>query len=370
MLFRLAPLFLVAMFIGTSHTQAALPTSPICPAPGHSWCIVDEPIDPLVALTHLGGRSQAVWSDGNELMFVYKGYAQDVRLQYSLELPLRHIDNTDLWTLTLQIPALRQAVFTYGFMVDGVFSGHYDTWRGPDAPAPTPRVEQLQGTIHHIEIFSEALEEERSMTVYLPPQYSDGRTYPVVYMADGQAAQAVAYYLEAAFLSGDLPLIIVVGVHSGEYRAEEYLPGMRQRRFEQHEQFFTQEVRQWVEDNYAVSTQREDRVVFGYSNGGVFAAAMGLRHSDLYAHAFPFSPGLNPLRILSERVDPSVDYFVAAGTLEEGFHRSATEIVEQFSDAGAEVQFRARVSGHDFIMWFELFVEALRATTFAPEQSE
>ena len=121
-------------------------------------------------------------------------------------------------------------------------------------------------------------------------------------------------------------------------------------------------MRQWVENHYAVSTQREDRIVFGYSNGGVFAAAMGLRHSDLYAHAFPFSPGMNPLRSLSNTVDPTVDYFVVAGTLEEGFHWNASEIVEQFSNAGAQVWFHTRVSGHDFIMWSELFIKALKAT--------
>ncbi|MAU09096.1 MAG: hypothetical protein CL607_04685 [Anaerolineaceae bacterium] len=360
--FRFTVLFLIAMFIAVPHTEASLPSSPICPAPDHSWCIVDEPIDPLVALTHLAGGQQAVWSDGDKLMFVYQGYAQQVWLHYSLQEPLRRMDNSDLWTLTVRIPELRQAVLSYKLVVDNQFTEGFDIWRGPDAPSPTPRVQQLQGTLHQIELFSTALEEKRSITVYLPPYYRDDQTYPVVYSADGQSVANFAHYVEAAILSKSLPSIILVGVHSSEYRAEEYLPGISQTRFEQHEAFFTQEVRQWVENHYAVSTQREDRIVFGYSNGGVFAAAMGLRHSDLYAHAFPFSPGMNPLRSLSNTVDPTVDYFVVAGTLEEGFHWNASEIVEQFSNAGAQVWFHTRVSGHDFIMWSELFIKALKAT--------
>lgn len=313
-------------------------------------------------------ESAAVWAEGDELTFVYQGKADSVDICCGIQLPMQAVPGSDLWVLTVQVTDLSQAVISYGFLVDGQPLGtmaDLQVWRGSQAPPPVQRAASLQGQIKPYTLHSDALGEQRELTVYLPPDHTSAHPVTVIYMADGQSVPEFAAVLEPLITDGRLPSTLLVGVHSPEgmfsdpsqhLRAQEYLPDDHSERFAAHEKFFVDEVRTWAETDLGAPTDREHRAVFGYSNGGVFAAAMGIRHPDTYGYALAFSAGMEPGAVTTPI---NSEFYLLAGTLEEGFHWNTQSFAQMLQIQGVSYVFRERVCGHDFIMWQEEFPAAV-----------
>jgi enterochelin esterase-like enzyme len=138
------------------------------------------------------------------------------------------------------------------------------------------------------ELVTEALEYDggRKVTVYIPRDPPE----VVVFAGDGQLIPHWGGDLEAA----GVPPTMIVGAHRLEdemLRLHEYSPGFEPKRFAAHEQFFVEELRQWVKTRLGVGLPAERTAVFGVSASGELALALGLRHPDLYGAVFCASPG-------------------------------------------------------------------------------
>lgn len=120
-------------------------------------------------------------------------------------------------------------------------------------------------------------------------------------------------------------------MHSAEYgsttafydpnqdlRAQEYLLGENPERSETYERFFVYEASDWAEQALGASSNREERAVFGYSNGGGFAVSMGIRHPERYGTALAFSLGVGPEGWGTPEwtADTAPRHYLIAGTLE------------------------------------------------------
>jgi enterochelin esterase-like enzyme len=312
----------------------------------------------------------SVWAEGDELTFVYQGEADEVWVCCGFELPMQQVQGTDLWVLTVRGRDLPQAVITYRFV--GLRNGQpvanvTDTavWRGAQAPPAVQRASPLRGQIKQYTLDSRALGEQRELTVYLPPDHTYARPTAVIYAADGESVPKFAAVLEPLMTDGRLPSVLLVGVHSAtgrdpaqDLRAQEYLPKQEPARFAAHEQFFVEEVAAWAERELGAPAERQHRAVFGFSNGGVFAAAMGIRHPDRYGHVLAFSLGYLPGKP-TPVMEQSTDFYLVAGTLEEGFHTITAAFAQTLQSLGVPHEFRDRVSHHDFAMWEEEFPAAV-----------
>jgi enterochelin esterase-like enzyme len=315
----------------------------------------------LAARTTVAGTP--MWLEGDELTFVYHGAARSVRLCCGIQMDMYRVAQTDYWALTVKQAELPRAVVSYTFFVDdqSPIGQTMAVWRGPLAPAPAAQGDyaNLQGTVRSERLQSAALGEEREITVYLPPGHNAAARYPTIYAADGESAGWLARVLEPLILSGALPPVLVVGAHAGEgeLRAIEYIPGGDLARFTAHERFFVDELAAWAEHEVGATIDRKQRAVFGFSNGGVFAGEMALRHPDRFGIAMPFSAGIPP-DTTQHAPDASVRYYLTAGLYEEGFYTTTRTFAKQLEQAGAAVVFNPRVAGHDPAMWEEEFVAA------------
>lgn len=350
-----------------SAQATTCPIPPLAATPNAPLAPVDVTLERGWRLETLLERAATagapVWLDGDELTFVYQGAATAVRLCCGIQMALHQVAGGDIWALTVQQAELPKAIVSYTFFVDDrpPIGETMAVWRGPLAPPAPPQADfaQLQGIVRTERLLSAALGEEREVTVYLPPGHSAAARYPTVYAADGESAGWLARMLEPHFLSGALPPLLVVGPHSGESerRAEEYLPSHGSERFAVHERFFVEELAAWAERELGATTEREQRAVFGFSNGGVFAGEMALRHPDRFGVAFPFSAGYEPDTTLHPP-DASVRVYLAAGLFEEGFYTATRTFAQQLAQAGDVVVFNPRVAGHDAAMWEEEFAAA------------
>jgi len=186
----------------------------------------------------------------------------------------------------------------------------------PDAPAgfDVPPSDGIKGRIELFEYDSTVTGVKRKAVVYLPPNYSADRKYPVVYLLHGIAGNEWEWkgYIHADAIADNLiaagkavPMIIVMP--NGRALADDNPPPP--------DKMFTPEVVAGfakferdlldclipaVQAKYSTATNREDRAIAGLSMGGGQALSYGLGHLDTFAWVGGFSsaPGRRPMNEL------------------------------------------------------------------------
>jgi enterochelin esterase-like enzyme len=327
----------------------------------------------------LQGRDSAVWQDGDVLTFLHKDSSDAVRLSGGIQMPMKKIEGSDLWIVQLKMKDWEKAFVSYTFMSPNTPPGtriKQSEWRGAKAPPKPQKVakkEDLKGKLIQRIINSPNLGEERAISVYLPPN-APKAGLPAFFMADGGACDAFAMLLEPLILSGKVRPVAIIGAYSGtykgapgkyepekDYRALEYIPNYS--RYDKHMAFFTEEVTAFATKEYGISSKREDRAVFGFSNGGAFAAGVAVRRPEVFGTSIPMSLGMVPTDEKPSQPLPKL-YFLA-GTL-ESFSRPTKEYYEKVKGWGADADLNLYVAGHDFEMWQLAFAE-LAPKVFPPK---
>jgi predicted esterase len=343
-----------------------IPRLPTCDDEPDAMCEVirDWDIDELASI------SQNLTLDGDTLILFYESAdARVVLVAGDFQVALRWIPDTDYFALAVRMPRLREAILTYAFVPitdDGYDQSDLQTtvWRGPDGdPAPATN-NPLQGTVETHTLDSRALNEQRGLTIYLPPDHDPAIETPVVYLSDGQGVRTFATSIDHLITEGQIAPIILVGMDArvpdqdvDEPRAAEYLLGFDDLRFAAHEQFFIEEVIPFAEATYGASTDRDHRMVYGLSNGAAFSISMGMRHPDLFSRVAASSFGWGLDYDVADDAPP-VAYYLSAGTIETHFHRSTVEWYELLLEKGIDVTFHEIVADHNFPNFFTEFTNA------------
>ncbi len=315
----------------------------------------------------LTAEGSQAWADGDELTFVIES-ASPVAVTPVFPIPSWEVAE-GLQALTVRVERLAEAVITYTFQpLSGEQAmsfrrgSHDGRFRGPDAPPELPSNDPVKGSLFEHSLESAALGEPRTIAVYRPPGNDgsgDGAPLPVIYSTDGNMFAAYARRLDAAIENGLCPPVVVVAAHAapadhrGNIRALEYLPGFDDRRFDAHQRFFVDELAAWAEAELGVSTERDQRAVFGCSDGGGHALATGMLHPHRFGHVMAYSTGVPPDG--QTQWDPATAPMahLCAGTLEGGFYQATQMWAFHLERIGAAHHFTERVSGHDLIQWCE-----------------
>jgi enterochelin esterase-like enzyme len=336
---------------------------------GEDVARVWQPRDPAELRARLTDPPLAIWSSGDVLEVLWQGQAEEVQLYGGVQPRLWLVEGTDdLWEVSLRIRRLDQAVISV-VVASRQASGDWPrqipdirVWRGSRAPAAAaPR--ELHGSVSTHALRSAALRGERQLTVYQPPGAS--RPVPGCVLADGESVRGFAATLESAIEAGLVPPVLLVGVHNApgaltsgaDLRAQEYLPGPNRRRFDAHLRFVTGEVLPWADERFGPVTG--PWIAAGYSNGAAWAIAAAQRRPDLIGAVAAFSAGVVPPRISSATRSAGVRHYLAAGTLEPGFRRSAREWAEQLNRAGLACRHEEWTGGHDQVWWEQQLPVAL-----------
>ena len=131
--------------------------------------------------------------------------------------------------------------------------------------------------------------------IYLPPGYSSGtRTYPVIYETpftyrSWQIGTSIAPTLDQLITSGAIPPTIVVFVPEtgGAYPDAECANSADGR--EWLDRFISSTLVDWVDASFRTIPTPAARTVLGFSQGGYCAAALTLRHPDVFGSAVSIS---------------------------------------------------------------------------------
>ena len=327
--------------------------------------VVPTPDDHTRIVAGLGGRAEAMWLEGEVLWLVKDNPDGPWSTIGGVSVPLKQVDGTDLWAIGLRWDRWAEAFMGVAFLNNKPPAGPivYQTWRGERAPSPPEQAPP--GRIESFELPGPVQGSKRTITVVLPPGYKGQEHLPAIVLADGQSAEEWGGVVAAMVIKEKAQPVAVVGVHSGGYagdrsqpydpeldvRAREYLEGFDKERFDDHLNWVIESVLPEVSRRYAISLQRENLGVAGFSNGGAFAATAALRRGDVFGMALAMSVGVPP--DLEPRVQgvPMARFYFAAGELEHQFLDHTTITFDSVKAAGGDARLVSFVAGHDPEMW-------------------
>lgn len=361
--------------LDAARSAAAQPGLP----DGQRYCTVWHDPTPDHIESKLAAFPDGAWADGDDLTFACRsdtpyGLAPGPVFVH----PMFRLDNTDLWVLQVRVERLAELVAGYGFWeldetwnLAGGQRGSVDfRFRGADAPAElasTPD-DELAGEVADHEVPTQWLGGPRTVTTYLPP--NGAAPLRVVYATDGAGVAPFLRRLDAAITAGSVPPCAVVAAHAApmtpvatmpgaSHRTLEYFPAVDPARFDAHQHFFVDELAAWAQATLGVSSERADKAIFGYSDGGAHAMATAMLHPGAYAHAIAYSSGWAPEPTTKWDADAAPFVHLCAGTLEGGFYMATQAWAAWLHFADAPHSFTERVCGHDLIQWIEELPRAL-----------
>ena len=210
--------------------------------------------------------------------------------------------------------------------------------------------------------------------VFLPPGYDANRQpgYPVLYVNDGQDAEAVALqpWLDALTISGEIRPVIAVAIDMPRDRMGAYGLSDRARarsvvadtkygpvgtRAQAYSEWLAHTLVPFVDAHYRTRHSRRGRAVVGWSLGALNAFNLGWNYPELFATVGAFSPSfwlsadnrdadaVQATRIVHVLVDGSEpmqrpQLFFGVGTNEETDDRDGDGVIDQAYNYSTDVQ--------------------------------
>ncbi|MEX2104447.1 MAG: alpha/beta hydrolase-fold protein [Bacilli bacterium] len=176
----------------------------------------------------------------------------------------------------------------------------------------------MKRTIERYTIDSNFMNEERSIYVSLPPGYNELLSYPTLYLQDGVDFLTMGRIVTQAnerMGNAELDPFIIVGVNvERKHRTSEYHP--RGDRHESYIRFFAEELLPFIESNYPVRKDIDNRVLAGDSLGGTVSLYIALKYRTLFKKILSLSGAFGPETIddLIDREDlKQVDIYMLIG---------------------------------------------------------
>lgn len=239
--------------------------------------------------------------EGDRATFVYRGPADEVRLVHRVVgvppgVPLRRVENTDLWYVVLELPAGSRVEYQFEVVHDGERVQMND-WRNPrvahspvgsssvchahgyEVPAWTqPDKDSRPGRLVQVDVHSRALRRTSPVQVYLPARFRTNARYPLLVVHDGPdflqyaAAQTV---LDNLIHRLDLAATIVAFIAPGD-RLREYANSAA------HARFVSSELIPTLEAQFPLLGHRGGRALMGSSFGAIAAFSTAYRSPHLY----------------------------------------------------------------------------------------
>ena len=162
----------------------------------------------------------------------------------------------------------------YSFSAVELPSAEPQLWNVPQRTVPTGRLQRDKFT-------SKLLKNERSIWIYTPHGYSaDKKPYGLLVLMDGGGyvnTGRVATTLDNLIAAGLIPPLVAVMVDNPNRWPELSCNPA-------HADFLAQEIVPWARANYHATDRPEQTIIGGTSLGGLQAACVGLKHSEVFGN--------------------------------------------------------------------------------------
>lgn len=347
----------------------------------HACTLPTDDITLDAARAALGGKTLALRAEGDTLTLFQIAAGNQPGICCSLQrLTWRDLGDGQTFAARMRLTDLQSGMLklTEKRLDQPLDDDDFIAWRGPNAPQESIVKAELDGTLSEHMLFSPELGETRKLLVYTPPAAMlTGASLPAIYLTDGGNLAFVARLIEPLIESRVIAPVLAVGMLDGQdgivedrselgpdIRSLDYLPvdfpDSPPSRFDRYLRFVTETLVPWTEAGFGASPDRNMRAVTGQSNGGVFALHAGYRRPDIFAHAWPMSPGVGTIDSAGPAKGETSSFRISAGYYEPGFFGSAQASAATLATAGYSVDIHLYAAGHMSDQWHDRLLENLK----------
>ena len=297
-------------------------------------------------------------------------------------------DEKGVWSAT--VGPLQPDLYGYRFSVDGVTVVDPSNQARPatlftvpgDGPAIYDLRPVLHGTLQEGWYQSSALDTQRRVFVYTPPNYERETTrYPVLYLLHGAGNDESSWseggrvnlILDNLIADGKLKPLIVVMPYGYAYPPTHPLAAganAMKRQRAGFERDLIQDVFPLVEAHFRVYADRDHRAIAGLSLGGAQALGTGLSHPELFSRVAGFSPalgavtqeqagGLDFKKLVADSKKVNDQYkvlWVGCGT-DDSLFQSVKQFDAMLTAAGVHHAWRESDGAHTWLNWRRYLAE-------------
>lgn len=157
------------------------------------------------------------------------------------------------------------------------------------------------GTVEEIEYYSLTLKVNRKANVFLPKDYDENKSYPVVYLLHGMGGDYMNYKtLDAGIIAqnaaydfnrNDMILVSFTVFTDEDGKSEsDYNFSDLTARYDACENDVINSIIPYINEHYATKQGREYTAIAGYSLGGREALYLCFAHPDIFGYVGAFSP--------------------------------------------------------------------------------
>ncbi len=279
--------------------------------PIRAFCQLTVIVDTVPANTPAGDSifmagSFNSWNPGDSLYILHRQPDSTFRLTLNLSPgSIQYKFTRGSWTTVEggaqgQYIPNRSLTFSAGNTVHHTILGWEDLGGGNPVHTADSNVHVLTDSF-----FMPQLGRYRRIWVYLPPDYdSSGRSYPVLYMQDGQNLfdDATAFLgewgidesLNSLFAQGDSGIIVIGIDNGGTHRLDEYSPYVNAQygggEGDQYADFLVNTLKPFIDSAYRTLPGREHTGIMGSSMGGLISFYAGLKYPEVFSKIGIFSP--------------------------------------------------------------------------------
>jgi len=151
------------------------------------------------------------------------------------------------------------------------------------------------------------LNRKRTIRLYLPPNYSTGGLFPVIYMHDGQnlfdnatsfaGEWKIDEILDSLYTYRGFSAIVVAIYNDDKERINEYSPWKNDSLGiggdgDKYVKFIVNTLKPFIDRHYRTLSGRENTAIMGSSMGGLISLYAALEYPDVFGKAAIFSPSL------------------------------------------------------------------------------
>lgn len=334
--------------------------------------------------------------DGKVVTFLYRGEADEVRLQhfiFGLETsqPFERIPDSDLWMLELELPSRSHVQYkldvivgeNHRWITDPLNPEHArdpfganSVCHGAGAERPEwtlPDAESRAGRLEEFSIDSPSLGGRRNVQVYVPARFRRSRRYPLLIVHDGSdylKYSDFATVLDNLIHRLEIAPMIVALTDANERLAEypDYAP---------HANFLSEELAPHLEREFPLLGTPRGRGLMGASFGAVATLSTAWRHPGFFGKlllqsgSFAFTdigghrrgPSFDPVvefvnAFRKNPGRPSERVFVSCGTYESLIYENRS-LVPLLQETGMDVRYVEARDGHNWGNWRDRLREGL-----------
>lgn len=230
------------------------------------------------------------------------------------------------------------------------------------------------------------LNRKRTIRLYLPPNYSTGGLFPVIYMHDGQnlfdnatsfaGEWKVDEILDSLYTYRGFSAIVVAIYNDEKERINEYSPWKNDSLGiggdgEKYVKFIVNTLKPFIDRHYRTLSGRENTAIMGSSMGGLISLYAALEYPDVFGKAAIFSPSLwfspkmNIYLQKYKRKKVQQLYFLAGEKEGVGMVEDLNRTLELLKNAGFDDEYYVKTKiapdgRHAEWFWSREFGEAIR----------